>query len=115
MTTLMQTMTQTQAEELLAKLPKFKLVPVNDWVVIQKITRGETKTEAGTILPAEAQSSKGMVRAVAEGVTIVAPGDMVVFTGFPQDLSDIEGLTQEKDLYLCRREEVYAKIVPCEP
>jgi len=108
-------MTQAEAEQLLAKLPKFRLVPLHDWVVIQKIQRGETKTEAGVTLAAEQTSSKGMIRAVAADVTIVGPGDMVVFTGFPQDLSDIESLTQEKDLYLCRTEEVYAKIVPCEP
>src|ERR1700746_523492 len=115
MTTL-QAVSGIEAEELLKSLPKFRIAPINGWVLLKKIIREETKTQGGVMLAAEQRSSKGVVIAVAEtderGNKIpLAPGDLVIFTNFPISLEDLDSLTQEKNLFLVRYEEVYARLI----
>ena len=117
MTTL-QAVSGTEAGELLKSLPKFRLAPINGWVVLKKIIREETKTQSGVVLAAEQRSSKGVVIAVAEtderGNKIpLEPGDLVIFTNFPISLEDLDSLTQEKNLFLVRYEEIYSRLIPC--
>jgi co-chaperonin GroES (HSP10) len=89
--------------------------PRGDWVLIQKIEKEDTKTGGNVILPGGGKSNRGIVVAAPEKDTKDRPtkletGDAVIFTNFPQFLEDLEDLTGQKNLYLVRVEEIYAKL-----
>lgn len=90
---------------------EWELEPLNKWVLIRKLFRGETTTEGGLTLVAETRSSRGAVLAVAEGVPLNV-GDEVLFTNYALTLKDTEDLLQQKDLFLVRFEEIYARFRP---
>ena len=90
-----------------------RIRPLQQWVLIRKVEREETTTQAGVVLVAGGRSQRGIVVAVPKEVPL-NEGDMVIFTNFPIELEDIEEVTGEKNLKLVRYEEVYAVIEPCQ-
>jgi co-chaperonin GroES (HSP10) len=101
---------------------KWALAPRHEWVLIRQHREAEKKTEGGVITPGEdfflmdkgkPKSQRGVVVAVSEKITDLAPGDFVIFTNFPIDLEDIEELTGDAELKLVRDEEVYASVKRC--
>jgi len=87
--------------------------PLQEWVLIRKIEREETTTEAGVVLVAGGRSQRGLVVAAGDKVPLTE-GQLVIFTNFPIELEDLEDVTGQKDLKLVRYEEIYAVIEPCQ-
>ena len=81
------------------------------WVLIKMIPKDERRTSGGIVVSAaQAKTQHGLVIDVdSSQVPDLHPGDVVVFTNFPNDLDDVEELTGQRDLYLVRDEEVYAR------
>jgi co-chaperonin GroES (HSP10) len=105
----------------LAELPRKRLRPINNWVIIRKLARKDKISDAGVVLKEAAlRQQLGEVLAVAD--VLYAPngkalerapfkrGDWVVYTAFPIELKDVEDLTQDREQHLVRFEEVYAVV-----
>lgn len=90
----------------------YDVIPLGPWAVIRKHLRGETQAGGVTIL-AQERSSVGEVVAT-NGVLPVKPGDLVLFSNFAMEVKDCEELTGEKELFLVREEELYARLQPKE-
>lgn len=91
---------------------RFRIEPLNQWVLIRRHSAGEKKTEAGVVIPeGQARSSRGEVVAAAPGLAVI-PGDEVIFTNFPIELEDLEEVTGDRLLNLVRMEEIYAVLRP---
>jgi len=105
-------MTKPQNGSVAEVAARYKILPLNQWVLIRREALGEKKTEAGVVIPeGQGRSSRGEVVAVAEGLPLDV-GDQVIFTNFPIELEDLEEITGDKQLSLVRMEEVYAVLVP---
>lgn len=92
----------------IATIRRKALRPVNGWVLIRKILAKDKITDEGVVLTeAQKRSSLGEVVAVASGLPLEV-GQQVIYTNFPIELEDIEELTGEKHLHLCRWEEIYS-------
>lgn len=83
--------------------------PLNGWVLIRRIVRGEETSEAGVVTLAATTSQRGEVLAVAEDVPIIRPGDLVIFTNYPLEFDDLAELTGDENVRMVRFEEVYAR------
>jgi co-chaperonin GroES (HSP10) len=90
---------------------KVSVEPLNGWVLIRRIIRGEEKTEAGVVTLAATTSQRGEVLAVADDIPKLKlqPGDLVIFTNYPLEFDDLAELTGDENVRMVRYEEVYAR------
>jgi co-chaperonin GroES (HSP10) len=90
---------------------RYRIRPRHEWVLIRKEVEGERVTVDGVIVPEREQmrSFRGVVVDLAADVTNLSVGDRVIFTAYPMELEDVEELTGDKNLFMVRDEEVYAR------
>jgi co-chaperonin GroES (HSP10) len=84
------------------------LEPLDDWLVIEPLEESETAT--GLIVPVNetAQTRTGIVAAVGPDVTLVEPGDKVLF---PRDAGHEVRLARSSHrVRVLRREELIARV-----
>lgn len=102
---------------------KFELIPRHEWVLIKEMRQGETKTDAGVVLPGEdfflnqnksPKHSYAVVLAVGD---LVKPDiqvkDVVLVTKFSLTIEGAEQVTGDPDVRLVRDEEVYCVVRKC--
>jgi co-chaperonin GroES (HSP10) len=99
--------------EILASLAKqlYDIEPLGKWAVVRKKLRAEMQA-AGITFAAQERSSVGEVVAVNDFLKPLNVGDLVVFSNFAMEVKDCEELLGEKDLYMVRQEEIYARLKP---
>lgn len=111
----------TTSNEVLAAAPAPQSTEIRDyftlkargkWVVLRMIPREERKTAGGIVIStAQTKTQHGLVVDVSSAPEVVDlhVGDVVVFTNFVNSLDDVEELTGERNLFLVREEEIYAR------
>lgn len=100
--------------DILASLQKqlYEFVPRHKWAIIRKLSRDESQTDTGLTIRAQQRSSRGEIVAVSEEIHDLAVGDIIAFSNFAMEVEDSEELCGEKDLFMVRDEEIYAKLRP---
>jgi co-chaperonin GroES (HSP10) len=100
-------------DEILAALNEtlYDMIPMwGQWVIVKKKFREETKTEGGVVIKGQERSSLGEIVWSGDLEDKLKPGDTVVFSNFAMECKDTEELTGMRDLFLVRKEEIYAKL-----
>jgi co-chaperonin GroES (HSP10) len=85
------------------------LEPLDDWLVLEPLD--ETETPTGLIVPVNeaAQTRTGIVAAVGPDVSLIEPGDKVLF---PRDAGhDVRLARSSHRVRLLKREHVIARII----
>jgi co-chaperonin GroES (HSP10) len=90
----------------------YELKARGKWVLIRMIPRKERRTAGGLVLTmGQEKTQHGEVVDVSSEIYDLQAGDTVVFTNFVTELTEVEELTGERNLYLVRDEEVYSRAV----
>jgi co-chaperonin GroES (HSP10) len=93
----------------------FDVEPLNQWVLIRKIERVQTKvgdTELVTKVDEE-RSSVGIVLAISPNCKQgLAVGDRVLYTNYALTLEDLEEATGDPLNFIVREEEVFCRLRP---
>ena len=88
-----------------------RILPRKDWVLIQVEEAKDKKYGSIVLTEGQVKGNIGRVVAVANNVTDLQRGDLVVFTNYPLDLPELEDATGDRNIKLVREEEVYGVLV----